>query len=338
MSKNFGKTFLAGYLPSFNRTYDTSMRYNLLSDEREKTRKYEEQQKQLEEQQKAKEWEDATNTMNGLLRGKQVMTTPPLDPNKEGNTFPKFKNVPYTPEERLAKLSNIKPELLNRYKTLQDMANPEQPKDEYVGIDYSNKDAVYGFNKRTNRLEKIQDGNPIYKPKKVREATGYNDKGEKTITEWYDDGTTKIIDTGYKKSFNSEGKEVETFDADKFNKTLNAFTEQDIKINRLKSEYSYYPDEATKYEINTLNQTNAATLYSLMPDDSKAIVDQFYDQLKGEAGKRGVDYTQFERKKQAELKKKFQIAVGKNFDGSSESYAKNRALILYSNFKYGYIE
>lgn len=338
MSKNFGKTFLAGYLPSFNRTYDTSMRYNLLSDEREKTRKYEEQQKQLEEQQKAKEWEDATNTMNGLLRGKQVMTTPPLDPNKEGNTFPKFKNVPYTPEERLAKLSNIKPELLNRYKTLQDMANPEQPKDEYVGIDYSNKDAVYGFNKRTNRLEKIQDGNPIYKPKKVREASGYDGTGEKTIKEWYDDNTVKEYNTGYYKKFNADGKEVEVFDPKKFNVVLDKFTDEDIKLNRLKEDYKLYGTDADKYEINSTNQSNAATLYSLMDDESRGIVNTFYDQLKGEAGKRGIDYTQFERQKQNELKKKFQIAVGQQFNGSSEDYAKKRALILWSNFKYGYVE
>jgi len=289
--------------------------------------------KEIERQKLAKEQlqKEQEFVLGQLLENGNGKIKPSINPKERVDTFNAPEGLSTVRQARF--LSRLTPNNRDIYNDL--TKKVELPKNEYINLDYNNKDAVYGFNKRTNQVEKVQDGNPLYKPKRTNTATEYNATGEKIIREFYEDGTTKDIPTGFYKKHSGDGKDK--FDLDKFNKTINSFTDEDIKINKLRAEYNSYPTDELKYEINAKNESNQATLYDLMDEDSQSVVNEWYSQLKNASDKAGVDFKELEKRDQEKLKNKFIETISKSFDGSSEDYARKRALILYAKFKYNYI-
>ena len=322
------KTFAQAFDPYLQNTANMISRKILMDSEQqdgsEKLR-----QKQLEEQERIRKEQEANQTMQKLLSGGTMQKSLSIDPKTGGKDY----FMPYTPQEKAKLMLGLTNEQINKY---QDIQRSIDTQNDYVERDYSKPDGIYGFNKRTNKFEKIQEGNPIYKPKRTNTVTDYNSNGEKIIREFYEDGSTKDIPTGFFKK-NESG---ESFDPKKLDKVLTGFTASDIKVNNLKAKYSdpfTANRDALKYEINSLNEANHSSLYNIMDDNTRAIVDQWFDQLKDVANKKGIDLGEFEKQNQEKLKEQFKRTVISNFNGSSEDYAKKRALILYSNFKYGYI-
>ena len=230
-----------------------------------------------------------------------------------------------------AELMNQLPsEYINRYQDIKKETTPAEPK---IKVKYDQPN-LYQENTVTGERTMTNEKNPYYTPKRTNTVTDYNDKGEKVIRNFYENGTTEDIPTGFYK----KGDKTEGFDLDKYNKTLNHFTDAQLKIEKVKTDM-LNPDLGTiqkqglKTQINALNFSNEQTLYNLLDEDSKKIVQEYYDQIKKVGGD---NYSELEKTQQDKLKQRFIQKVTENFKGGTEDYAKKRALILWAKFKFGY--
>lgn len=329
MSKNAGKYFLKGFQPNFENSYSNSYKYGMRQKENEynlEQKRLEEEQKRLEEEKKNKEWNDAKNIMDRLYNGRQVNVNPPLDPNKKDgeNVFPKFKNVPYTPEEVRSELLNLKSEHLSRYKTINDLTKPEQQK--YVYKENSPTAFIEG---KDGRLTPTEEPNPTYK-KKIKTTMTGEINGKKATQITYDDNTTEIVDS----PFSSGDKRVKRTAVDNNLKVIK-------RINTLKEQYlSQEPkDENVRRYINTLTNETREKVYLQFNDLQKEFIDSRYNKLKNTYKTKGYNSLEdFESATQDVIREDTNEAIYDAVDNNDIEWEDAQGLINYFDLKYGYLK
>lgn len=320
-SQQFVKQLLSGFQTGYRQSAQST--FDRLADERDFQQAQEAArlERQLEEQQEleaAQEFETQNTIISGLL-----------DPN-------------LTPEARVRETLKLSEEGLKRFGNLRKQLDPKK---EYRNVGGNLYEIVDGVLQPEPLIEKPKEPET---PKYMRSQFGtHRDTGQYGLSVFKSDGSTEFIPSPLKEGSTpgAKGKVESIFDYDpiKFNRTLNPFTNQSSKIGDLKTKYRGIRFDRTgqkptlRNQINTIAFNNEQALYSIMPEDTKQHVNNYYQVMRDNAKENNITLKEMVTFNQEDLKQDFVndlIEKKKNKEITNEQL---RVLSLWAKFKFGYL-
>lgn len=211
---------------------------------------------------------------------------------------------------------------------------------DYSQFDYSDPKQITGFNKTTQKFEKIQEGNPYYTPPvaKLQKVEGYNSDGNKVVQFYNENGSLHhSVNTGLKGT--AKGDSIDS--PEQYNKAMNTVTAKDQQRQKLVTQYQdpnldEIKRQGTGSLINSLADEVQSDAYAHLDDKAKGEIDQLFQGSSYQQALKNGTSDQYEKQNQGMLKKNFMNVIETKYHAGKLSNEQVRGLTLWANGKFGY--